>query len=52
MCRRLSARIVGLVLAAAVAVPAATAGRPEIVRIDVDETAPDPFLTEACGAAC
>ncbi|HSK16382.1 MAG TPA: hypothetical protein VK915_09445 [Gaiellaceae bacterium] len=29
--------------------PGASAGKPMIERFDVDETAPDGFLTEACG---
>lgn len=29
--------------------PAAQAGKPELARIAIDETAPDEFLTDACG---
>jgi hypothetical protein len=36
-------------LVLAVLAPGASAGKPTIVRMDIDETAADPFLTALCG---
>ena len=49
MARRAVPWLVGLAAVAALLAPGATAGKPVFERIDVDETAPDPFLTAACG---
>ena len=38
-----------LAVAAAVLAPSASAAPPTIERIDIDETVPDDFLTDACG---
>jgi hypothetical protein len=46
--RRFTLFLVGL-LALAVLVAPASAGKPTIERIDIDETVPDPFLTAECG---
>jgi hypothetical protein len=40
-----------LALVALVASTTATAAKPTFQRINIDETAPDEFLTEACGVA-
>ena len=45
---RLSVWLAGLFVAA-VLVPAASAAKPEFVRIDIDESAVDGFLSAACG---
>src|SRR5687767_12187451 len=49
--RAVIAGLVGLVVLGALLVPGAIAGKPVLERFDVDETAPDPFLTAACGIA-
>ncbi len=51
MARRAVAWLVGLTALAALLASGATAGKPVFERIAVDETAPDPFLTAACGIA-
>ena len=52
MARRVGiAGLAGLVVLGALLVPGAIAGKPVLERFDVDETAPDPFLTAACGVA-
>jgi hypothetical protein len=38
-----------ILVVAAVIAPSASAARPTIERVDIDETFPDDFLTEACG---
>jgi hypothetical protein len=43
--------LLGLAAVAALLAPGATAGKPVFERIAIDETAPDEFLTEACGVA-
>ena len=47
--RSVIAWLTGILVVAALVAPGASAGKPTIERIDVDETAPDEFLTEACG---
>lgn len=47
--RRIIAWGVCALALAAVVAPGATAGKPTIERFDVDEMAPDDFLTEICG---
>ena len=49
MAKRAVAWLVGLAAVAALLAPGATAGKPVLERFDIDETAPDPFLTAACG---
>ncbi|HWL33412.1 MAG TPA: hypothetical protein VNP89_07385 [Gaiellaceae bacterium] len=39
----------GVLALGALLAPGALAGKPVFERITIDETAPDPFLTEACG---
>jgi hypothetical protein len=49
--RSVIAWLTGILVVAAVVAPGASAGKPTIERIDIDETTPDPFLTEACGVS-
>jgi hypothetical protein len=49
MIRRSVGWLVGVFVVAAVITPGALAAKPTIERIDIDETAPDEFLTEECG---
>ena len=51
MAKRAVAWLAGLMTLAALLASGATAGKPVLERINVDETAPDPFLTAACGVA-
>ena len=51
MAKRAVVWLVGLTVLAALLASGATAGKPVFQRIDVNETAPDPFLTEECGVA-
>ena len=51
MAKRAGAWLVGLAAVAALLAPGATAGKPVFERIQVDETAPDAFLSEECGVA-
>ena len=51
MAKRAVVWLVGLTVLAALLASGATAGKPVFERIDVNETAPDPFLTEECGVA-
>ena len=46
---RTFAWLLGMLVLAATLVPAASAGKPTSIRIDIDESFPDAFLTEACG---
>lgn len=41
--------LAGMLVVAAAVAPGASAEKPTIERIDIDETAADEFLTEACG---
>jgi hypothetical protein len=41
--------LAGVVALGALIAPGALAGKPTIERLAIDETAPDPFLTNACG---
>jgi hypothetical protein len=41
--------VLAVVALGVVAVASATAGQPVLTRVDIDETFPDEFLTEACG---
>lgn len=47
--RSVIAWVGGILVVAAIVVPGAWAGKPTIERFDIDETASDEFLTEACG---
>lgn len=47
--RRLTGWLACVLTVAFVVAPGATAGKPTIERFDVDETAPDGFLTDVCG---
>jgi hypothetical protein len=47
--RRVMAGLAVLLVVAAAVAPGASAGKPTIERIAIDETTPDDFLTEACG---
>jgi hypothetical protein len=49
MAKRAMALLVGLTALAALLASGAIAGKPVFERTNVDETAPDPFLTAACG---
>ena len=51
MAKRAFGWLVGLTALAALLASGATAGKPVFERFDVNETAPDPFLTAACGIA-
>jgi hypothetical protein len=51
MGKRAVAWLVGLAAVAALLASGATAAKPVFERIDIDETAPDDFLTDACGVA-
>lgn len=47
--RAVIAWLVGVVVLGALVAPGALAGKPAFERITIDETALDPFLTDACG---
>ena len=47
--RAVIAWLVGVVALGALVAPGALAGKPAFERITIDETALDPFLTDACG---
>ena len=49
MTRRGVSWLAGVVLAAALITPSAMAAKPTMERLNIDETLPDEFLTEACG---
>ena len=51
MGKRAVAWLVGLAAVSALLASGATAAKPVFERIDIDETAPDEFLTEECGVA-
>lgn len=47
--RAVGVGLLGLLIVAATAAPLANAAKPTIQRFDIDETAADEFLTDACG---
>ena len=49
MAKRAVVWLVGLTAIAALLASGATAGKPVFERFDINETAPDPFLTAECG---
>ena len=47
--RRFTMFLVGLLALAVLVAPGASAGKPTIERLEIDETVADPFLTAECG---